>query len=36
MAFCGPSDQNLRRLERGFNGTVAARGDERLVRYTDG
>ncbi|MEZ4387639.1 MAG: PhoH family protein [Candidatus Krumholzibacteriia bacterium] len=27
MALCGPGDQNLRRLERRFDGTVAARGD---------
>jgi phosphate starvation-inducible protein PhoH and related proteins len=27
IALCGPADQNLRRLERRFDGTVAARGD---------
>jgi phosphate starvation-inducible PhoH-like protein len=27
VALCGPADQNLRRLERRFDGTVSARGD---------
>jgi phosphate starvation-inducible PhoH-like protein len=27
VALCGPGDQNLRRLERRFDGTVSARGD---------
>jgi len=27
MALCGPGDQNLRRLERRFDGTVSARGE---------
>jgi phosphate starvation-inducible protein PhoH and related proteins len=36
VAFCGPGDQNLRRLERRFSGTVAARGDQlRIVGPAD-
>jgi phosphate starvation-inducible protein PhoH and related proteins len=31
VAFCGPADQNLRRIERGFNGTVAARGEQLRI-----
>ena len=27
VALCGPGDENLRRLERRFDGTVSARGD---------
>jgi len=36
MALCGPADQNLRRLERRFDGTVSARGDRlRIVGPAD-
>jgi len=31
VALCGPGDQNLRRLERRFDGTVAARGDQLRI-----
>jgi phosphate starvation-inducible PhoH-like protein len=31
IALCGPADQNLRRLERDFDGTVAARGDQLRI-----
>jgi phosphate starvation-inducible PhoH-like protein len=31
MALCGPADQNLRRLERRFDGVVAARGDQLRI-----
>jgi phosphate starvation-inducible PhoH-like protein len=36
VALCGPADQNLRRLERRFDGTVSARGDRlRIVGPAD-
>jgi phosphate starvation-inducible protein PhoH and related proteins len=36
VALCGPGDQNLRRLDRRFDGTVSARGDLlRIVGPSD-
>jgi len=31
VALCGPADQNLRRLEERFDGTVSARGDQLRI-----